>query len=117
MVSILRWLFKIIFLALLLFGCSSKEAIKPLPYASVSVTSDSSSVKSSNDISQVDSISVESINDSANGDNGSDLIINQSLESARNHYMAALEADTDGDSVKSATEFEYAINILNQLSY
>jgi membrane-bound lytic murein transglycosylase D len=113
----LRWSFKILFLALLLFGCSSKEAIKPLPHASVSVTSDSSSVKSSNDISQVDSISVESINDSTNGDNGSDLIINQSLESARNHYMSALEADTDGDSLKSATEFEYAINILNQLSY
>lgn len=39
------------------------------------------------------------------------------LEQARQHYMAALEAEQGGDSTLSETEFEEAIQILNELSY
>jgi hypothetical protein len=39
------------------------------------------------------------------------------LERAREHYESALDAETSGDSVRSANEFEYAIAILNELGY
>ncbi len=39
------------------------------------------------------------------------------LELARQHYLAALAAQDDGDTMRSAEEFEHAIQILNELSY
>ncbi|MEK7263405.1 MAG: LysM peptidoglycan-binding domain-containing protein [Bacteroidota bacterium] len=42
--------------------------------------------------------------------------ISAMLESARSHYLNALNAQTDNDSVRSAEEFESAIEILNELS-
>jgi membrane-bound lytic murein transglycosylase D len=39
------------------------------------------------------------------------------LERARQHYLAALEAEAVRDSLLSETEFESAIQILNELSY
>ena len=39
------------------------------------------------------------------------------LEAARQHYLSALQAQTMGDSVLSANEFEEAIGILNEISY
>lgn len=46
-----------------------------------------------------------------------DEVTGQLLERARQHYLAALEAEETGDSSLSASEFEYAIGILNELSY
>lgn len=112
----MRCSYKILFLAVVLFGCTAKESVKP-PIALSPITSDSSSVNSSNNFQELDKIAFDNVNDTTNGENGSDAFISQSLESVRNHYMAALEADTNGDSVKSATEFEYAIAILNELGY
>lgn len=39
------------------------------------------------------------------------------LERARLHYLSATNAMTNGDSVRSAEQFEEAISILNELSY
>lgn len=46
-----------------------------------------------------------------------DEVTGQLLEQARQHYLSALEAEESGDSTRSAAEFEYAIGILNELSY
>ncbi len=46
-----------------------------------------------------------------------DEVTGQLLERARQHYLSALEAEESGDSSRSASEFEYAIGILNELSY
>ncbi len=96
-----------------LFGCAGKETIKPsasepekiiLP---ISVTANDSTIVN-------DSILI----DSADGENnGTDPYINQSLEQTRKHYIAAMAAETAGDSILCADEFESAINILNELSY
>lgn len=112
----MKWSYKILFLATVLFGCTAKESVKTPPVLHP-VTSDSSPVNSVNDFQELEKIALENTNDTTNGENGTDVFISQSLESVRNHYMAALEADTNGDSVKSSTEFEYAIAILNELGY
>jgi membrane-bound lytic murein transglycosylase D len=44
-----------------------------------------------------------------------DSLITERLESARQHYLSALEAQKSGDSTASAEEFELAIEILNEL--
>ena len=46
-----------------------------------------------------------------------DSITVQLLERARQHYLDALNAEELGDSARSATYFEYAIGILNELGY
>ncbi len=50
-------------------------------------------------------------------DEGDETVIAVRLESARQHYLSALQAQTMGDSVLSADEFEQAIGILNEISY
>jgi len=55
------------------------------------------------------------LSDSA--DEGDEKVIAVRLESARQHYLSALQAQTMGDSVLSADEFEQAIGILNEISY
>lgn len=113
----MRCSYKILFLLIFLIGCTAKETVKPPPPFYPPVLSDSTIVQSSNGFLVPDTLVLESSNDTTNGENGSDAVINQSLESARNHYMTALDADTNGDSLKSATEFEFAITILNELGY
>lgn len=41
----------------------------------------------------------------------------QLLERARQYYVRALDAEQQADSTRSATDFEYAIAILNELGY
>jgi len=50
-------------------------------------------------------------------DSTEDPMTSQLLERARQHYQGALDAEDCGDSVHSASEFEYAIGILNELGY
>ncbi len=47
-------------------------------------------------------------------DDGLTLLL---LERARQHYLSALDAWEAGDSGRSTSEFEYSIEILNQLGY
>lgn len=46
-----------------------------------------------------------------------DSITNLLLERARQHYLSALDATEAGDSIGAATQYESAIEILNQLGY
>ena len=50
-------------------------------------------------------------------DEGDERVIALRLESARQHYLSALQAQTIGDSLLSVDEFEQAIGILNEISY
>jgi membrane-bound lytic murein transglycosylase D len=50
-------------------------------------------------------------------DSTADIVIFQLLEQSRGHYMNALTAKVEGDSLRSENEFEYAIAYLNELSY
>ena len=50
-------------------------------------------------------------------DEGDEKVIALRLESARQHYLSALQAQTIGDSLLSADEFEQAIGTLNEISY
>ena len=47
----------------------------------------------------------------------SDSTIAVILEQARQHYLSAIAAQENGDSVRSASQFELTIALLNQLSY
>jgi len=47
----------------------------------------------------------------------SDSLISSMLESARQFYISAMNAQERGDSARSALQFEEAIGILNELSY
>ncbi|HTR99370.1 MAG TPA: LysM peptidoglycan-binding domain-containing protein [Bacteroidota bacterium] len=47
----------------------------------------------------------------------SDSAVAGMLEQARQHYLSAIAAGENGDSTRSASQFEEAIGILNQLSY
>ncbi|HLB00134.1 MAG TPA: lytic transglycosylase domain-containing protein, partial [Bacteroidota bacterium] len=51
--------------------------------------------------------------DSLQGDSAT----NQLLERARQHYLLALDASEAGDSTTASAEFEFSIEILNQLGY
>ncbi len=55
--------------------------------------------------------------DSLVADSSHDQITDGLLERARQHYLDALELGDAGDSTRASTEFEYAIEILNQLAY
>ncbi|MBI2428367.1 MAG: LysM peptidoglycan-binding domain-containing protein [Ignavibacteriales bacterium] len=46
-----------------------------------------------------------------------EMNISELLEIARGHYLAALQAQTEGDSATTAGEFEEAIKHLNEASY
>src|SRR5207249_5429026 len=50
-------------------------------------------------------------------DSNYDEITLQLLERARQHYLSALNAQEQGDSTLSASEFEYSIALLNELGY
>jgi len=50
-------------------------------------------------------------------DSSYDEVTSQLLEAARQHYLSALDAEVQGDSIQCANEFEYAIGILNELAY
>lgn len=46
-----------------------------------------------------------------------DSLIALQLEQARQHYLSAMAAESNGDSVRASTQFELALQILNDLSY
>lgn len=46
-----------------------------------------------------------------------DTVVSAMLEEARQHYLSAISAQGNQDSARSASQFEQAISILDQLSY
>ncbi len=107
------------FLSFVILSCSSERATR----SHVDTSSNSSG-------SDVNSLSADSINNSAdtskaknngngNGNDTSDYdseLILQRLEQARQHYLLAIASQEVGDSLSCGTEFETAIQILNELS-
>ena len=81
------------------------------------------STSTSLSVAGTESKSVKSVSDSSaltvsdSADEGDETVIAVRLESARQHYLSALQAQTIGDSVLSADEFEQAIATLNEISY
>ncbi len=103
-------------IALILNGCVGKETTRNKQDSSFNSSNSNISEISSN-ISDVNLQPSDTSNIYLeNGDSG-DPVLNQNLESVRRHYISALAAETSGDSLKCANEFESAINILNELSY
>ncbi len=106
----------IFFLTFLLIGCTGKETTKPNNNPSLQIDSSNNFLPLSHSATDGDTLYSETTDDTTS-ENGIDPIVAQSLESARRHYLSALRAENEGDSIRCAIEFEYAINILNELSY
>ncbi len=92
----------------LFVGCSSEQSTKDSSASSVDGTQANASENASSDSSIV-VLPVEEIS--------SDSLLAEMLEEARQHYVSATTAQGSGDSIRSALQFEEAIDILNQLSY
>jgi len=101
--------------AIVLIGCSSEKISKSNPRTDTANHSTQSGLPDTLSKAEIHS----AITDSASRFTYSnyDSITVQLLERARQHYVDALNAEQVGDSVRSATYFEYAIAILNELAY
>lgn len=95
-----------------IFGCSSQKSLRP---AVDSRSGAGSQAGLTDTLSYAERESA--LRDSLLPDSNTDVIAIQLLERARQHYMSALSAEELKDSVRSASEFEYAIAILNELEY
>ncbi len=97
-----------------LFGCSTEKSVKQ----SVSTSLIDSGLPSS---TYKDTLSKNEMRLSNTDrfvvDSSYDEITIKLLEAAQAHYLNALNAEHQKDSTQSATEFEYAIGILNELAY
>jgi membrane-bound lytic murein transglycosylase D len=105
-------------LALIFVDCSSHQTAVNSKAAEV--------LASQQHATQVQNVSDDRVADSLSiGDAGlqdpepglSDSLVSVMLEKARQHYVSAMNAADNGDSVRSAGQFETAIEILNELSY
>lgn len=99
-----------------MIGCTGKETIKPIKSPTAQNDSSQNFIQTNHSTINGDTLFSETTNDTTS-ENGIDPIVAQSLESARKHYLAAIRAENAGDSIRSVDEFEFAINILNELSY
>ena len=99
-------------LIVLLFGCSTEKSVKTPSQVDRPVLS---SFMLSDTLSK-DEIEA-ALSDSLVVDSTYDQVTVQLLEAARQHYLTALDAEGQRDSVQCASEFEYAIGILNELAY
>lgn len=97
---------------LVLVGCSSEQSTRPTPQETVS----SSFQDNSSDSSLIFG-SESALQDSLVSDSAYDAMTALLLERARRHYVRAVNAEQDGDSTRSASEFESAIAFLNELGY
>ncbi len=102
----------LIVLLIIIVGCSTEKSVKSTSGPSLTSLAPST---------YVDTLSREEMNsaigDSLIADSTYDEVTAQLLEAAREHYITALNAQAQGDSVQSVAEFEHAIGILNELAY
>lgn len=104
-----------ILLAFLLIACTGSETVKENSgqIASKNLNLSDTSVTSPADTSEYIDADIDTLVE----ENGNETLLSDLLERARRHYLNALEAENSGDSLKCAAEFEYAIAILNEISY
>ncbi len=103
---------------LLIVGCSSEETTSTPAQPVSRGMSDPGKVPASAqtadltpDTSQFLNLVPESLS------SASDSIVGAMLEQARQHYLSAIAAQEERDSLRSSSQFEEAIAILNELSY
>lgn len=114
MVRVARW--SVLALTLLVVGCSNHDSADSTARTVRQPAADTTSTP----IVAVPDTSALASNDSTSQDIElvlSDSLVSTMLENARLHYLAAMDAQDNGDSVHSASQFESAIGILNELSY
>jgi membrane-bound lytic murein transglycosylase D len=124
--------FVVTFLSLALLSCSSERTTRSDVVETSKSTIVQSSIPSNTDVkSQItdtinSSIDTSNVKTNGNGNgNGTasvdtsdyelELIL-QRLEQARQHYLLALDSQEVGDSISCGSEFETAIQILNEVS-
>jgi membrane-bound lytic murein transglycosylase D len=112
--------FVVTFLSFVVLSCSSEQTTRSsIDTLSQSSETDVKSLAADTTNGSVDTSNVKK-NGNGNGsidssDYDSELIL-QRLEQARQHYLLALASQEAGDSLSCGTEFETAIQILNELS-
>ncbi len=111
--NILKYLYYSLLIVSLLIGCSSEKSTKSIIQGNQQSFAKGLSIFDT--LAQGD---IEAaLRDSILPDSNYDAVTAQLLERARQHYLSAIEAEQDKDSIRAATEFEYAIGILNELAY
>ena len=115
--------FVVTFLSFVILSCSSERTIRShIDTISQSSNSSDINIKSRTADSINGSIDTSIIKLNGNGSSSVDTsdydleLILQRLEQARQHYLLALASQEAGDSLSCGTEFETAIQILNELS-
>jgi membrane-bound lytic murein transglycosylase D len=122
--------FAIVLLSCFILSCSTERTTRSSDGSSSQSPSISSSPLSekNNKNKKIDTTSLDTAHVKKNGngngngngaldttDNDNELIL-QRLEQARQHYLLAIASQEAGDSLSSGTEFETAIQILNEIS-
>lgn len=103
----------ILLLAFILLACTGSETVKDKSEQPINVNPKDSVVLSKTDASEYSETELDTLIEE--NDNGS--LLSDLLERARRHYLNALEAENMGDKDKCAEEFEFAIGILNEISF
>ena len=103
-----------VFVFLLLAGCSSGQSTKDAPRAPLTAA-EAADTDVATPSDRSDSLLVDEPAENEFARN--DSLIAARLEQARQHYISAIAAQENGDSVRSSSQFEEAIAILNGLSY
>jgi membrane-bound lytic murein transglycosylase D len=105
-------------LSVFVAACSSERASHHEPPLAA-VAHDTSSLARADSLRQDLTADTSQFLDLAQNDEGvmSDSAVSASLEKARQHYLSAIAAGENHDSTRSASQFEEAISILDQLSY
>lgn len=110
----MRYWISIVYFLIVLVGCSSERSTRS------SFRQDTSAAVSPSlapDIVPREELESALISNDVIDDSTYDAVVLRLLELARTHYMNALAANEEGDSLTSENEFEYAIAILNELGY
>ncbi|HTO94248.1 MAG TPA: LysM peptidoglycan-binding domain-containing protein [Bacteroidota bacterium] len=109
----------VVFLLIVIAGCSTEQASHQKssspPLGQIDPTHAESPLDSTADLTA----DTSQFLDLAGSDEEvtSDSAVAGMLEQARQHYLSAIAAGENRDSTRSASQFEEAIGILNQLSY
>jgi len=106
-------------LCVMLAGCSSEEASHQEPSAASAAQQDSGVPSPAFSTAYDPAADTSQSHELAVGDQEvtSDSAVSAILEQARQHYLSAIAAGENHDSTRSASQFEQAIGMLDQLSY
>jgi membrane-bound lytic murein transglycosylase D len=107
------------FCLMVIAGCSSEEASHQKTAATSAIKHNPASPAPSDTSSRDFTADTSQILELASNDEEvtSDSAVSAMLERARQHYLSAIAAGENHDSTRSASQFEEAIGILDQLSY